>query len=209
MNKAKCANCSIMKEETEFYRKDKTTGRLGSWCKNCTLSLQKKRWKDRKVKIVELLGGQCERCGYDKNYAALDLHHINPDDKEYLLRDVIRRPWNVVIAEIRKCELICKNCHSEHHHPQWNKHDIEQPTQHAKHLEHKRPIYVNTSECPVCKKPSYGTTYCSNQCAQFSRRKVKARPTKEELSEMAKHMSICAIGRQFGVSDNAIRKWMK
>lgn len=27
------------------------------------------------------LGGKCQECGYNKNIAALEFHHINPDEK--------------------------------------------------------------------------------------------------------------------------------
>lgn len=40
-------------------------------------------------------------------------------------------------------------------------------------------------------------------------RKVKNRPTKEELSGMVNNQSFAEIGREFGVSDNTIRKWCK
>lgn len=40
-------------------------------------------------------------------------------------------------------------------------------------------------------------------------RKVKNRPSKEELKEMLNNNSYRAIGRNFKVSDNAIRRWAK
>ena len=46
------------------------------------------------------------------------------------------------------------------------------------------------------------------KCFAKSRRIVE-RPSKEELEEMLKHQSYVSIGKMFGVSDNAIRKWLK
>jgi len=40
------------------------------------------------------------------------------------------------------------------------------------------------------------------------KRKVE-RPSLEQLREELKIMSFCAVGRKYGVSDNAIRKWIK
>lgn len=40
-------------------------------------------------------------------------------------------------------------------------------------------------------------------------RKIKERPSKEELEKMIKESNFCAIGRKYGVSDNAIRKWAR
>lgn len=43
---------------------------------------------------------------------------------------------------------------------------------------------------------------------RFSQRKV-IRPLKHELEELVKTHSFTALGRKFGVSDNAVRKWCK
>ena len=39
---------------------------------------QKLRGLKRKYEAVQMRGGKCERCGYNKNLAALDFHHRNP-----------------------------------------------------------------------------------------------------------------------------------
>lgn len=44
------------------------------------------------------------------------------------------------------------------------------------------------------------------QCANKKQRKVD-RPTKEELLQELKNSNFTAVGRKYGVSDNAIRKW--
>lgn len=49
---------------------------------------------------------------------------------------------------------------------------------------------------------------CSVECSSIFSRKVN-RPTKEELMTDLKNKSILSIGKKYGVSDNAIRKWMK
>jgi hypothetical protein len=50
--------------------------------------------------------------------------------------------------------------------------------------------------------------YCSSDCYYFARRLVK-RPTKEALMDMLVNKSLRAIGKQFGVTDNAVRKWVE
>jgi hypothetical protein len=69
--------------------------------------------------------------------------------------------------------------------------------------------------CPQCKRVKLISKnkinkfkHCSKKCADLSRRKV-IRPTKEKLKELLKTQSYLAVGRLFGVSDNAIRKWLK
>jgi len=48
--------------------------------------------------------------------------------------------------------------------------------------------------------------YCSIKCKGEQRRKVK-RVSKEELIELIKTKPMVQIGKQFGITDNAIRKW--
>lgn len=70
-----------------------------------------------KKRAVEYLGGKCVNCGYDKCYGALQFHHGN-DDKETLVSRLIsnNRPWAVVLVELKKCTLLCANCHAEKHY---------------------------------------------------------------------------------------------
>ena len=68
-----------------------------------------------------------------------------------------------------------------------------------------------TKRCPSCKKifvAEENRKYCSLPCSKFAQRKVE-RPTKEILIEEIKNMSWVGIGRKYGVSDNAIRKWAR
>ena len=46
---------------------------------------QKLRHVSRKIELIKMMGGKCCLCGYDKNYAALDFHHINPSEKSFQL----------------------------------------------------------------------------------------------------------------------------
>lgn len=60
--------------------------------------------------------------------------------------------------------------------------------------------------CKKCgKKISHDAKYCM-QCYFLMQRKVE-RPTREELKSLIRNNSFVAIGRIYGVSDNAIRKW--
>ena len=43
----------------------------------------------------------------------------------------------------------------------------------------------------------------------FNQRKIKNRPSKEILLDKIKTKSFCEIGREYGVTDNTIRKWCK
>lgn len=51
--------------------------------------------------------------------------------------------------------------------------------------------------------------YCSEKCRGYEDRKVKNRPTPEELYELLKDNPFTKVGEMYGVSDNAVRKWCK
>lgn len=71
-----------------------------------------------KKELVKYKGGRCESCGYDKCINALQLHHKNPNTKQFELSDYEYfkiRPMQEYYAEADKCELLCLNCHTEKH----------------------------------------------------------------------------------------------
>jgi len=83
-------------------------------CKNTTLV--RKRRKANKQKAINLLGGKCKLCGYNKCNDALEFHHINPKEKEFMLSKVWNsKTWEKLLPEIKKCVLLCANCHREVH----------------------------------------------------------------------------------------------
>ena len=78
----------------------------------------KKRIKELKLEAIKKLGNKCIKCGYDKNYAALDFHHKNMKEKEYAIADLIHdRKVTKLFIELKKCILLCANCHREIHNP--------------------------------------------------------------------------------------------
>lgn len=59
--------------------------------------------------------------------------------------------------------------------------------------------------CPICGKEKYTTAEICFEC--YKKEQAKNIPPKEELYEALKDKSMLAIGRKYGVSDNAVRKW--
>lgn len=167
----------------------------------------------RKVKsaLVKSLGGACNRCGYCICEQALDLHHLDESSKQFGFGSGIRS-CSQYLEEARKCILLCANCHRELHAGIWNTSDIT--VQHinenvfwdeVKGLKLRKP-----NICPVCNdKPckAYKKT-CGEECSRIFRRKVD-RPNKEELQRLLLTHSKVAIASMYGVSETAVRKWIK
>ncbi len=69
-----------------------------------------KRW------AVEYKGGKCQCCGYNTCIEALEFHHLNPEEKDFILSDRnLVTDWEQIKPEIDKCILVCSNCHKEIH----------------------------------------------------------------------------------------------
>jgi hypothetical protein len=81
---------------------------------------QQVRGRLRKLELIKLLGGKCVQCGYGGNFAALEFHHEKPIEKEFQLdlRSLSNRSWEVILDEVKKCKLLCSNCHAETHNPE-------------------------------------------------------------------------------------------
>ena len=201
-----CSKCKIQKSINEFHFK-KTEGRYNSWCKECLYILQKNRWKDRKRKAIELFGGKCCKCGYNKNLAALCFHHRDPTIKEYNWLKLRLFSWEIIIKELKKCDLLCNNCHAELHWPEQNLILKDSGTSNSR-LNHEQKQFEPTGVCPSCSKNVYGTKYCSVECACHGHRKV-IRPSKIELDSLIKNTSIYAVSKKYGVSWTAVKKWVK
>ena len=92
-------------------------------CKLCLKKYAKKQNESKviqrekfKKELVDYMGGSCIKCGYSKSTMALDFHHKNPNEKDFL----ISKPQNIankklIYKEVDKCILLCCNCHREEH----------------------------------------------------------------------------------------------
>ena len=115
----KCLNCGAVLEgrQKKYCCRD---------CKNTVTNqshqsyqAQQARGRKRKLELIAIKGEQCERCGYKKNYSALEFHHVKPVSKRFQLdlRSLSNRKWDAVLEEAEKCILLCSNCHAEEHNP--------------------------------------------------------------------------------------------
>jgi hypothetical protein len=81
------------------------------YCKSCQTKIRRHRLKGA---AALLLGGKCVRCGWDKDIAGLEFHHIR-GKKDYTISDIMCKSWESVKKELEKCELLCSCCHRIEH----------------------------------------------------------------------------------------------
>ena len=58
----------------------------------------------------------CEVCGYDKHPAALEFHHEDAAKKTFSIGSPGTSSIERIKKEIRKCRILCANCHNIQHH---------------------------------------------------------------------------------------------
>ena len=81
----------------------------------------KRRNRFRKLaNNYKLLCG-CKKCGYKDNAYALEFDHINPSKKLESISHLINkgRSKKIIKDEIRKCRVLCANCHAIHSRQQY------------------------------------------------------------------------------------------
>ena len=76
------------------------------------------------AKIKEKRGGKCIRCGYNTCIKALEFHHIDPSKKDFTISNDNFKLQEAV-KEIKKCILLCSNCHREFHSHLWELSELE------------------------------------------------------------------------------------
>lgn len=70
----------------------------------------------RKVRLQRYkVAKGCAHCGYRVHAEALEFHHLNPAEKDSEVYRLVSRPLPVLFAEIRKCVVLCANCHRLEH----------------------------------------------------------------------------------------------
>ncbi len=78
-------------------------------------AVSKRRKRLREI-AREYKGGKCQICGYNKCSRALNFHHIDPSKKNFGLSERgLTKSWEKIQEEIKKCILVCANCHMELH----------------------------------------------------------------------------------------------
>lgn len=139
-----------------------------------------------KTKLINqnILKNECSICGLKESWnekpIVMVLDHINGINDDYRLENL---------------RLVCPNCNSQL--------DTFAGRNARKPEEDKKKHFCLSCNVEI----SADAKFCPT-CYSFSRRKV-SRPSNEELLKEISETSFSAVGRKYGVSDNAIRKWLK
>lgn len=164
-----------------------------------------------KQRLVYIMGDKCCLCGYNKCITALEFHHKNPEEKDFSLASNANIGFEKACEEIKKCILVCANCHREIHAFNldvsnincFNEEKAKEKFQELEDLKTHKLTYCKNCGAVI----SDGASLCV-ACNTIAKRTVE-RPDRETLKKLIREKSFLELSRNFGVSDNAIRKWCK
>lgn len=131
-----------------------------------------------------ILKNECSECGQEGEWQGqklvMVLDHINGISNDHRLENL---------------QMLCPNCNSQ--------------TETFAGKKNKHHYYCK--ECGEEKKYKLSKLCfeCSKKINGQYRRKIKNRPSEEQLLKEIKELGYCGTGRKYGVSDNAVRKWVK
>jgi len=126
-----CNKCLIEKTDGEFQKRAYEKG-LQPYCKSCNkISFRRyyeknseyigKRINGKKTKIRKWIADykldkRCERCE-ENAPECLEFHHLNPSEKSFTIGLAVtqNKKLSEIQEEIKKCIVLCKNCHAKLH----------------------------------------------------------------------------------------------
>lgn len=132
MKKKVCGKCKKEKYLDEFHKNSTKKDGLRSICKECSKEYHKQhylnnieKYKAKSQILRDFLKTfvnrykqfkSCKICK-EKRYWVLEFHHKDRLEKtDTINRFVTNGNFKLLKKEIRKCEVLCSNCHKDLHH---------------------------------------------------------------------------------------------
>jgi Zn finger protein HypA/HybF involved in hydrogenase expression len=139
-----------------------------------------------KEKILEYKCYECKLTEWRDKPISLQLEHKNGNNTD---------------NRVDNLTLLCPNCHSQTKTFAGRNQKRKREELYCKECERKISYSSKSGLCVKCVKKTIPVN--------MKYRKVENRPSKEQLLKEIEELGYCGTGRKYGVSDNAIRKWLK
>lgn len=125
----KCSRCACIKPTGEFAWRRRALGQHDSYCRTCRAAYKQDHYAASRQTYVDnatarrervlaerwkylaqyLSSHPCADCG-ENDLLVLEFDHLA--DKEFsIAAGLADKPWETVLREIEKCQVVCANCH--------------------------------------------------------------------------------------------------
>lgn len=81
-------------------------------CGSCNTKIRRFR---AKAAAIKYMGGKCAKCGWQGDQAVFQFHHVRSNKKDFAIGNVANKSWDIIKKELKKCVLLCANCHAVEH----------------------------------------------------------------------------------------------
>ena len=107
-----CARCKKRKPVEKFSTEPRKKNGVASYCKACLKEYLYARRRAQKAKIDLIKAVPCLDCGSEFPPEVMEFDHVR-GKKSFTISQMYAfyKPWKVVQEELRKCDLVCANCH--------------------------------------------------------------------------------------------------
>lgn len=130
-----CKKCNLLQPFTNYYSNKALPDGKNIWCKTCWSKYNTKRYHDDKQKSRKrnedfisrnrtalwqvLLNSKCKNCQIS-DPLILEFDHIDTENKLFGVGALARISKDKMLEEIKKCEILCRNCHTVKTQKQFN-----------------------------------------------------------------------------------------
>jgi hypothetical protein len=147
------------------------------------------------------MGGECVICKLRGPDCIYDFHHMDPEEKDFTLGSWKFKCWETIVSELKKCVMLCSNCHREFHN------GSKCIPRNAKRFDLSllpEKEFTKTVCCFYCNKSfivpaNSKRKFCSIGCSNFGREKV-------DWSKVDWNKNNHTISQELGVAWHSVRK---
>jgi len=111
-----CPRCATIKSESLFFKDSTRKSGISGWCKDCHTKYTLNKFREKRDYLWEVKSQPCADCGNSYHPFAMDLHHLDPNEKEFNFNR--RLSLKRVKEEVNKCVVLCAVCHRLRHLPE-------------------------------------------------------------------------------------------
>lgn len=124
-----CTRCRVTQPIDSFMWRSRAAGRRDDWCRTCRSEYHHDHYLRNKARYIEHAARRARRASveravffvaYFEAHPCVDCGETDPvvlefdhlRDKEFTIGQIVGdSSWPRLVAEIAKCQVVCRNCH--------------------------------------------------------------------------------------------------